>query len=102
MTWLLVLAALWQDATMTTIGTTAGWSNKVELADIDGDGRVDILFPNGGDYEAPGAPELSQVFRNDPVMGFVDVSAQVFGSEGLSRVIQVRDLDGDGDADIVL
>ena len=29
---------LWDDATKSTIGATKEWTNKVELADIDGDG----------------------------------------------------------------
>jgi hypothetical protein len=42
---------LWEDATKTTIGATKEWTNKVELADINGDGLVDILFANGGEYD---------------------------------------------------
>src|SRR5687768_17568573 len=42
---------LWEDVTEATIGETRFWSNKVELADINGDGLVDVLFANGGDYE---------------------------------------------------
>ena len=55
---------LWDDATRSTIGATKEWTNKVELADINGDGLVDILFANGGDYDYPGEPTLSQVFLN--------------------------------------
>src|SRR5687767_947818 len=45
-------ASLWEDATKTTIGASGGstWTNKVELADINGDGLVDVLFANGGNY----------------------------------------------------
>ena len=56
------MVGLWQDATASTIGTTGEYTNAVELADINGDGRVDILFANGGDYEQPGPPEFSRVF----------------------------------------
>src|SRR5688500_9537928 len=55
---------LWEDVTEATIGETKFWSNKVELADINGDGLVDVLFANGGDYEMRGLPEASQVFLN--------------------------------------
>jgi hypothetical protein len=55
------VVGLWDDATKTTIGDTAEYTNSVELADINGDGMVDILFANGGDYEAPGKPEFSRV-----------------------------------------
>jgi FG-GAP-like repeat len=95
---------LWSDATEQTIGTTAEWTNKVELADIDGDGRVDILFANGGDYETPGKLVMSRAFRNQgPGKPFVDVSEAVFGAEGrLARVIKVCELSGDGQPDIIV
>lgn len=95
---------LWIDATEQIIGTTAEWTNKVELADIDGDGRVDILFANGGDYETPGTPAVSRVFLNQGSgQTFVDVSETVFGPEGrLARVIKVCELSGDGQPDIIV
>src|SRR5918997_4054195 len=74
-------AGLWEDATKTTIGTTKGltWTNKVELADINGDGLVDILFANGGDYEYPGELTFSQVFLNQgPDQMFEEATRQVF------------------------
>lgn len=54
-------AGLWEDATKTTIGTTKGetWTNKVEMADANADGLVDVLFANGGDYDYPGEPAFS-------------------------------------------
>src|SRR5687767_4685791 len=59
-------AGLWEDATKTTIGETKEltWTNKVELADVNEDGLVDVLFANGGDYEYAGEPAYSQVFLN--------------------------------------
>jgi hypothetical protein len=88
---------LWQDATPTTIGVTADWTNKVELADINNDGRVDILFANGGLYDAPGTPVMSRVFINtgsDPL--FEDATESVFGTTTmLARVIKVRDVNAD-------
>ena len=49
---------LWHDVTASVLPTTAEWTNRVALADIDGDGRVDLLFANGGNYSEPGAPEV--------------------------------------------
>ena len=76
------VVGLWDDATKTTIGDTAEYTNSVELADINGDGMVDILFANGGDYEAPGKPELSRVFLNQGAgKMFKEVSKEVFGPD---------------------
>ena len=55
---------LWVDATDRFLPKTAEWTNRVELADVDGDGRVDLLFANGGNYSEPGEPELNRVFLN--------------------------------------
>jgi len=97
-------AHLWVDATATTIGATKDWTNKVEIGDINNDGRPDILFANGGDYSTPGTPEMSRVFvNNGPGKMFVERSVEVFGpTPGISRVIKVRDLNKDGLNDIVV
>jgi hypothetical protein len=95
---------LWEDATQTTIGTTGEWTNKVELADINGDGLVDILFANGGNYDSPGTPVFSQVFLNQGAgKMFKEITESIFGStKMLARVIKVRDVNGDTFADILV
>jgi hypothetical protein len=97
-------APLWVDVTREAIGTTADWTNKVEIADINGDGRPDLLFANGGNYSEPGAPEMNRAFiHTGRGLTFEDRSVQVFGgTPDLARVIKARDLDGDGHADIVV
>ena len=94
--------SLWRDATAETIGETADWTNKVELADLNGDGWVDLLFANGGDYREPGEPTLSRIFLNQgPGKTFVDATAEIFGDEPmLCRVIKTADVNGDGAIDI--
>ncbi|MBA3540361.1 MAG: VCBS repeat-containing protein [Deltaproteobacteria bacterium] len=100
-------AQRWQDATAECLGTTAEWSSKVEVADLDGDGHVDILLPNGGGYSTAGAPEPTRIFRNlgtwsTPGAKCTEISAQaVLGFTGLARAIKVADVDGDGDLDIL-
>lgn len=99
------VAGLWEDKTADTIGTTAEYTNSLELADINGDGRVDILFANGGGYEKPGKPEFSRVFLNQgPGQKFKEVTKEVFGPEPMvaARAIRVADVNGDGNADIVV
>jgi hypothetical protein len=95
---------LWEDATGSTIGETAGWTNNVELADLNNDGLVDILFANGGMVNIPGTPEPSQIFLNQgPRNNFKEITESVFGSTRmLARVIKARDVNGDGHADILV
>jgi len=94
-------ASLWEDATMVTLGVTDTWSNKVELADINGDGRVDILFANGRGYASDDGPEVNSAFINQgPGMPFVDIGEELFGEADSTRVIKARDVDGDGNVDL--
>ena len=97
-------SGLWTDATAATIGSTADWTNKVEIADIDGNGFPDLLFANGGDYETPGTPVASRVYLNKgPGQQFVDATTAVFGDlVAIARVIKVRDLNADSFPDIVM
>lgn len=95
-------AGVWEDRTEALLDSTGEWTNKVELADLNGDGRLDILFANGGNYSTPGAPELNRAFFNaGPGARFVDATPAVFGATpDLTRVIKVRDIDGDGHVDV--
>ena len=97
-------APLWIDITAATIGETKYWTNKVEIADLNEDGRPDLLFANGGDYSTPGKPEPNQVFLNGgPGARFIEATDQVLGSTpDLARVIKARDLNGDGHVDIIV
>ena len=96
-------ADAWVDATADTIGETAEYTNRVELADINADGTVDLLFANGAGYESPGELVASWAFANNGDGTFTDVSADVFGDlRDLVRVIKVRDLNADGYVDIAV
>jgi MYXO-CTERM domain-containing protein len=100
----LASAQLWEDATGATIGTTAEWSNKVEVADLNGDGRVDILFANGGGYSQAGDPEPNRIFLNQGAgQPFLEATTQILGSTAdIARVIKARDVNGDGNVDIIV
>ncbi len=95
---------LWLDVTAEAIGATTSWTNKVEVADIDGDGLPDILHANGGDYDVAGEPEAQAAFLNSGAgRPFRDAARDVFGLEGqLVRVIKARDVTGDGIVDLLL
>ena len=103
----IALAQRWQDATASCVGTTAEWSSKIEVADVDGDGQIDILVPNGGNYSSPGAAEPTRIWKNLGNWSATgahcsEISAQAVGGfTGLSRMIKVADVDGDGDLDIL-
>jgi hypothetical protein len=96
-------SSAWLDVTDTALGPTADWTNKVEAADIDTDGDVDLLFANGGDYDRPGKPVANRVFLNGGDGTFTDMTRQVFGKAvGLTRVIKVADVNADTVPDIVV
>mgnify|MGYP001819550355 CR=1 FL=1 len=97
-------AALWTDETATYLPVTAEWTNRVEVADLNGDRKVDLLFANGGNYSEAGDPEYSRVFLNQgPDQKFKEITAEVFGeSRYLSRVIKVSDVNKDGIPDIIV
>jgi hypothetical protein len=93
--------ALWRDVTASAIGETVGYTNRVELADIDADGDVDLLFADGAARDGPGDPVVNQVFVNDGSATFTDVSEQVWGPDGdLSWAVRAHDFDGDGLVDL--
>ncbi len=95
---------LWVDVTREALPATAYWTNKVEIADLNADGRPDLLFANGGDYSTPGTPEPNQVFLHvGPGVRFEDATTRVLGATpDLARVIKARDLNADGLVDIVV
>ncbi len=99
-----VAVGLWEDKTEDTIGETGEWSNKVELADLNGDGKVDILFANGGNYDEPGDPEYTRIFLNQGAgQPFKEVTETIFGEDKfITRAVKVRDVNADGHPDMLL
>lgn len=93
---------LWEDQTEKYLPITSEWTNRVEIADINGDNLVDLIFANGGDYSEPGVLESSRVFLNQGAdKQFLEVTDSVFrGSKFYARVIKVRDLNADGIPDL--
>ncbi len=84
----LVPQVLWHDVTSSVLPATAEWTNRVVLADVDGNGRVDLVFANGGNYSDPGPLEPNRVFLNragNSGMRFEEATEQVFGPVGGPR-----------------
>jgi hypothetical protein len=67
----------------------------VALADVDGDGALDLL--NHASDEARSV----HVRRGDGAGGFSTGRTVLFSPENLARDLEVHDLDGDGDLDVV-
>ncbi|MCK5443002.1 MAG: VCBS repeat-containing protein [Maribacter sp.] len=99
-----VMAELWVDETKTYLPDTGEWTNRVEVADINGDNMLDLLFANGGDYSEPGALEFSRIFINKgPEKRFEEITTQVFmESKYYARVIKVRDINKDSIPDMIV
>ena len=95
---------LWEDKTELYLPKTAEWTNRVEVADLNDDGLVDLIFANGGNYSEPGELESSRVFLNQgPESKFLEITDQVFGDEKFyARVIKARDLNNDGIPDLIV
>ncbi len=79
-------------------------SSKVDAADLNGDGTIDLVFANGKGFDKGDATsvQLQQAFINDGGM-MTDVSDVVFGGVPYAgRAVKLRDIDYDGDNDIIL
>ena len=74
---------------------TGGYGNTLTLADVDGDGKPDMIALHG-------SPNDIAVLRNTSTPGNIGFAAPVSKSTlGRSSRVSVRDLDGDGKPEIV-
>jgi len=75
-------------------------STSMQLADVDGDGRDDIVYTNGdaGDFPGPVKPYHGvRVFVNDGRAGYAE---RYFLPMPGAYDVAARDFDGDGDVDL--
>ncbi len=94
---------LWEDQTTTYLPVTAEWTNRVEVADINGDNLPDLLFANGGNYSTPGNAEPCRVFINQGAgQMFLEDTAIFKGLAFYSRVVKAVDINNDDIPDIII
>jgi MYXO-CTERM domain-containing protein len=94
------VAPLWQELAGAFGDQPCGgggcYTNYMRIADLDGDGDLDVVFPNDS-----GVAEPLVIYANDGAAGFTDVSATAVGDHtGRIRQVAIGDIDGDGDLDI--
>ncbi len=78
------------------------YTNYLQMADVTGDGKLDLLFANAKGYFFKVNPaEPIVILRNDGGFGFTDISTHLDGGfTGWVRQIAIGDVNGDGSLDL--
>jgi len=76
----------------------SSFTNYIQLADLDGDGDLDIMAPNCSGFMATG-PQALEVYRNDGSGNFTDYGFPLAGTKAV-RQVAFGDIDQDGDIDV--
>ncbi|MBM4359602.1 MAG: VCBS repeat-containing protein [Deltaproteobacteria bacterium] len=83
------------------LGSNADWTNYLRLDDLDGDGDLDVVVPNCGGFFANPQAQPFRVHRNDGKGKLVESPDMLGGSFSAPiRVVDLGDIDGDGDLDL--
>ncbi|MBD0297091.1 MAG: VCBS repeat-containing protein, partial [Flavisolibacter sp.] len=80
------------------VGGTMAWSTGVTMADVNGDGWLDIYVCNSGDVD--GSRKKNELFINNGNLTFSEEAKEYnLDNEGYSTHAAFFDYDGDGDLD---
>lgn len=82
------------DATPPSLRRVARDSEDIAVADLDTDGRLDLVFVSEDD-------RVHEVYRGDGALGFTAVTRGLPVS-GVANAVEAADLDADGDIDLVI
>jgi len=90
-----------ETSTRFPIPNPAEYTNQLTIGDLDGDTDLDIVFANGGNFGSPGPLLVQRVYINDGSGHFTDESVARLNFFGLCRGVELGDIDGDGDLDMI-
>src|SRR5262249_26315802 len=77
------------------------WTDGVVIADLNGDGALDIAFAEAGGTYATGAAAQQRMYTNNGSAVFADSSASLNVANFGSRMVIAEDFDNDGDLDLM-